>query len=172
MATPPSLFTSRLRLREWHPEDVDAVVAIKTDAENWRFIGNGEPRTLETAGTVLLEFQHEWRTHGIGRWAVEEQAAGEIIGDCGIVVSARGPQLAYMIGRSRWGQGFATEAARAVLLYVFNTLEWRAVFASTHTQNIASRRVLEKLGFCHAQPVDAPDGSECWYELERNAFSS
>jgi RimJ/RimL family protein N-acetyltransferase len=170
MSMPPTLSTSRLRLREWNAGDLDAIVAIKTDPENWRFIGNGGPKTLEDAARVLGVFQGEWLTHGIGRWAVEEEVTGELVGDCGIVLSERGPQLAYMIKRSKWGLRFATEAAFAVLVHAFTTFEWPSVFASTHPKNTASRRVLEKLGMRQTQTIATPHGEECWYELERAIF--
>ena len=167
----PRLFTSRLRLREWNAGDLNAIVAIKTEPENWRFIGNGEPKTPEDAARVLGAFQGEWLTRGIGRWAVDEEITGELVGDCGIVLSERGPELAYMINRPKWGLGFATEAAFAVLVYAFSTFEWPTVFASTHPKNTASRRVLEKLGMRHTQTIATPHGKECWYELERHLIT-
>lgn len=166
MRAPPTLFTPRLYLREWRLSDLDPIVAIKTDPKNWRFIGNGQPQSRERAVNVLGEFEREWLTNGVGRWAVEERATRELLGDCGIVLSERGPQLAYMIKRSRWGLGFATEAAHASLVYVFNTFEWPVVLASVHPENVASRRVLEKLGMRHQQTVEMVTGPECWYAVK------
>ena len=171
-STPPTLHTPRLRLRNWRDDDLPAVIAIKTDPANWQFIGDGTPQTPASAARVVDAFQREWLVGGIGRWAVEQVATRELIGDCGIVGSERGPQLAYMIARSKWGTGFATEAARSVLAYAFAGFDWPAVFASAHAENAASRRVLDKLGMRHADTIETPLGAECWYELTRESRTS
>jgi RimJ/RimL family protein N-acetyltransferase len=70
-----------------------------------------------------------------------------LIGGCGVARSDSGPELGYWVGVPFWGQGFATEAARAVIDYAFNSLGHEVLEAGARVSNPASRRVLEKCGF-------------------------
>ena len=71
----------------------------------------------------------------------------DLIGGCGVARSDSGPELGYWVGVPFWGQGFATEAARAVIDYAFCSLGHEALEAGVRVSNPASRRVLEKCGF-------------------------
>jgi RimJ/RimL family protein N-acetyltransferase len=70
-----------------------------------------------------------------------------LIGGCGVARSDSGPELGYWVGVPFWGQGFATEAARAVIDYAFGPLGHEVLEAGARVSNPASRRVLEKCGF-------------------------
>jgi RimJ/RimL family protein N-acetyltransferase len=70
-----------------------------------------------------------------------------LIGGCGVARSDSGPELGYWVGVPFWGQGFATEAARAVIDYAFGSLGHDVLEAGARVSNPASRRVLEKCGF-------------------------
>jgi [ribosomal protein S5]-alanine N-acetyltransferase len=72
------------------------------------------------------------------------------IGWCGLVrwnPDFRSASLGYCLGETAWGHGYATEAARALLKWAFDTLDLNRVQAEADTRNVASARVLEKLGF-------------------------
>ncbi len=92
-------------------------------------------------------------TIGIGRLAVEDRATGEYLGDCGIMrVEINGKleyDLGYIFRRSAWGQGYASEAAAAVLQYARETLRLPRIVANMAVTHAASRRVAEKIGFKH-----------------------
>jgi RimJ/RimL family protein N-acetyltransferase len=70
-----------------------------------------------------------------------------LIGGCGVARSDSGPELGYWVGVPFWGQGFATEAARAVIDHAFGSLGHNVLEAGARVSNPASRRVLEKCGF-------------------------
>jgi RimJ/RimL family protein N-acetyltransferase len=72
---------------------------------------------------------------------------GVLIGGCGVAQSDSGPELGYWVGVPFWGQGFATEAARAVIDHAFASLGHEQLEAGARVSNPASRRVLEKCGF-------------------------
>jgi RimJ/RimL family protein N-acetyltransferase len=75
-------------------------------------------------------------------------ADATVIGVCGIAMGeSPAPELGYWLGLSYWGQGFATEAARAVIDYAFADLKLESIQAGARVTNPASRRVLEKCGF-------------------------
>ena len=87
---------------------------------------------------------------GYGCWAVFEQATGAFVGWIMLVPPKGGtpdvPELGYRLRRSAWGQGYATEGARALVRRAFTQLPTTRVFATTMTVNHASRRVMEKAG--------------------------
>jgi RimJ/RimL family protein N-acetyltransferase len=137
--------TPRLNLRAPRPRDAEAVAAIANDiriAENTARLPH--PYTIEDAEAFVLELNR-----GDPEVAfLITVSSGEIIGVCGIRTSdRRGPELGYWVGVRYWGQGYATEAARAVIGHAFTEFGHSALSASARVSNPASRRVLEKCGF-------------------------
>lgn len=149
----PTLRTVRLVLRA--PDvarDLDYIVRYAADAEAMRFIGTGETHGEEKAGEWLEGYIRDWDRVGHGRWTVALRDTGEAIGNCGFVRWREGeaderPELAYGYLREAWGRGYATEAGAAALEWGFAALPFDEVVAVTHPANVASQRVLAKLGF-------------------------
>ena len=84
-----------------------------------------------------------------GVWGVWERDTGELVGDSTLFFAAEHVEweLAYGVRRDRWGLGYATEAARACVNYGFENLALERIVADVEPQNVASIRVLEKVGF-------------------------
>ena len=146
------LETERLILRTWLLNDLKDFFEIYGDAEVWRNINpQGVFKSEDVARRSLrngIAYQQE---HGICHWATVEKTKGKVIGACGFNLSEGGPELelVYHFAPAYWGRGYATEAARACLRYAFEELNAPQVVASTYSQNLASQRVLEKLGFVY-----------------------
>ena len=89
-----------------------------------------------------------WTIRGYGYWAVELKATGELIGRVGVWFPLWYPEIeaGWLITRERWGSGFATEAGAEALRQAFAILGVRHVSSLIHPDNVASRRVAEKLG--------------------------
>lgn len=168
---PPLLCTRRLDLRGWKDDDATDLVGIKTDPMNWRYITGGQPLSRLEAFRLVSDLRREWMDHGIGSWALEVLPSRGLIGDCGIKVTDQGPQLAYMIRADMCGNGFATEAAQAVLGYTFLATVWESVFASAHVDNAASRAVLRKIGMREVGTREGRQGPESWYEIRRDDWT-
>jgi RimJ/RimL family protein N-acetyltransferase len=140
----PVLETERLVLRAPQIEDAKAVVALASDrrvAENTARIPHPYRMSdaLEWISSVTAEE---------GKQTFLITLAGAPIGACGIDLrEASPPELGYWIGAPHWGQGYATEAARAVIDHAFTDLGHEALQAGARVSNPASRRVLEKCGF-------------------------
>jgi RimJ/RimL family protein N-acetyltransferase len=147
--TAPPAPTRRLRFRAWAEDDIDAVHELYGDPEVMRWVGGGPSRDLDHSRRRLDWLVAHERTHGFGLWAVEEHSSGEVVGDCGVVlVEGSGPEIeiAYKLVRSRWGRGYATEAAAATLSHAFERLALAELVAFAFPENRASRAVLEKIG--------------------------
>jgi RimJ/RimL family protein N-acetyltransferase len=92
-----------------------------------------------------------WREGTQHTFAITERQDGDLLGAIGLTVNlahARG-ELGYWIGLPHWNRGYATEAARAMLRYAFETLGLNRVQATHFTRNPASGRVMQKLGMSH-----------------------
>ncbi len=145
----PALETERLILRPWKPEDFAPYARFSADEESMRYLGrDGKPTdAAETWRTICLFIGH-WYLRGYTLWAVEEKATGEFVGRVGPWKPEGWPDLeiGWAVDRSRWGRGYATEAARAAADWVHRTLGADRVVHLIHERNIRSIRVAEKLG--------------------------
>jgi RimJ/RimL family protein N-acetyltransferase len=146
----PTLPTARLRLRAFSEADADAIFALQSnprvlrywDAPPWQ-----DRARAERFIAVCRQMEHE----GSGaRLAIERRTDGAFIGWCALFEwnpAYRSAGIGYCLDEPAWGQGFATEAAGAMLQWAFDTLDLNRVQAETDTRNPASGRVLEKLRF-------------------------
>ncbi|HEX6185393.1 MAG TPA: GNAT family N-acetyltransferase [Pyrinomonadaceae bacterium] len=146
------LETERLALREWRPEDAEALFVMMGDAEVMRYVDIGKPwESVERVREWLGRVQQNYRTRGWGRWAVVERDGGLVVGSCGFVPLPWSGEIdfGYMFRRDRWGRGYASEMTPAALRYGFERYGFPEVVASIAPENAPSRRVLEKLGFVY-----------------------
>lgn len=144
------LETERLFLRSWTLDDAQRLFEICRDAEVMRYIGTGNPyENVEQAKEFLKWATNYERENGFCRWAVVEKITGKIVGSCGFARphGTEEIELGYLFARQSWGQGLATEAARAMLSYGFGKLRFREIIAMTDAENHASRKILQKIGF-------------------------
>jgi RimJ/RimL family protein N-acetyltransferase len=152
---PPGIATERLRLRPWKADDLPAFHAIWGDPE---VIWWGAHESLEAtriALTALLERHATWPP-GLGWFALCARDSGAIVGDVILQPApfVDGIEIGWHLGRSAWGRGLATEAARAVLAYGFEQVGLERIYAIVATQNERSLRVVQKLGFGPVQDME------------------
>lgn len=137
------LATERLSLRALRREDTVALALLANDirvAENTARIPH--PYRLEDAEEFIAAAGSK---EGEVVFAI---ALGRtLIGVCGVDQREDGPEIGYWLGVDHWGQGYATEAARALIDHAFGELGYEALVAGARVSNPASRRVLEKCGF-------------------------
>jgi RimJ/RimL family protein N-acetyltransferase len=148
--TTPSLHTARLRLRAFEDADANDLFALHSSAyvlRYWDAPPWSERGRAEKFLTACRQMAHE----GTGvRLAVDRASDGAFIGWCTLSrwnPDYRSASLGYCFDDAAWGHGYATEAARALLRWAFDTSDLNRVQAEADTRNVASARVLEKLGF-------------------------
>jgi len=144
---PPELTTRRLRLRPRVPSDFDACFAMDLDPRVARFIW-GAPPEPETHRAVLRgRFVPGWPARG-GIWVVEDRGAPGFLDWCGLFpLEETGLiEIGYRYRPDAWGRGIATEAAARVLNHGFRQLAFDPIVAVSHPENLASQRVLMKIG--------------------------
>lgn len=149
--------TDRLILRRWRDGDLPAFRAQDADPRVRRFMG--PLLSAEQSDAVRERHRGYERSHGLGFLAVERQADGAVIGFCGLKPGAPGTpiegevEIGWLFGADYWGQGYAVEAARAVLGWGWATLDVPTIAAITTAANTASRRVMDRIGMLHV-PAD------------------
>ncbi|MGI6207347.1 MAG: GNAT family N-acetyltransferase [Anaerolineae bacterium] len=145
----PHLNTERLILRPMQPDDVQAVYDYASDPEVARYTAwTAHQSLLESRAFVNLVLEQYARGEP-APWGLVHRGDGKLIGTCGFVamVPEHGrAELGYAMGRPYWGQGYMTEAARAVIAYAFSNLDLNRIEAMCDCENVASARVLEKCG--------------------------
>ncbi len=146
------LETPRLRFRAIGPDDVDRLLDLDSDPEVMRYIGSGDTRTREQAAAAILAFESVWEEKSYGLFAVELLGSNQLIGFTGLAEPAFLPEImpAVEVGwrftRQSWGNGYATEAARAVLDFGLVELGISEIVSIHQVGNDASARIMQKLG--------------------------
>ena len=141
--------TARLFIRAWCNKDAEQFYLLSQDAGfNLHPITCYTQKSIETAEIWLAAEMNSLENSGTGMMAVCEIATGELIGIAGLrVIGAEHRfEVTYRFHESAWGRGYATEAARAVLEYGFETLGLSEIAASITPENKDSKKVAEKLG--------------------------
>jgi ribosomal-protein-alanine N-acetyltransferase len=146
----PTLHTARLRLRPFTDGDADALFALQSNAYVLRY-WDSPPWTEPARAARFIAACGQLAEEGTGaRVAMDRASDGAFVGWCGLTQwnpDYRSASLGYCLDDAAWGHGYATEAARALLQWAFETLDLNRVQAEADTRNAASGRVLEKLGF-------------------------
>jgi RimJ/RimL family protein N-acetyltransferase len=148
-----SLTTDRLILRRWRASDRKPFQALNADPRVMEFF----PALLtpEESDEGINRVERHFDRHGFGLYAAELIETGAFIGFIGLnVPSFEAPfmpavEIGWRLACDYWGQGLATEGARAVVHYAFEELRLPSLVSFTTTANLRSRRVMEKIGMVH-----------------------
>lgn len=161
-----------MRLRPLRQADLAALVRLRSQPEIMRYVEAGGAQTPAQTAQRWRTYHTHQTQHGFGMNAVESKANAEFIGTCGLFWATRteAVELGFIFERAYWGQGYATEAAAACLGYGFGALGLAAICAMVHPNNLASRRVLAKLGLSY-YATRFYQGVECYcYRIKRAAY--
>ena len=144
----PTLETERVRLRGIRGSDFEDYAAFYADPEVTRFIGTGETWDRGRSWRHMAFAVGHWQLEGVGTWVAEERATGTFLGMIGFWEPATWPgfELAWHLARRHWGQGYATESARAVLAHAFLVWQRNHVMSLVNPKNLPSIRVAERIG--------------------------
>jgi RimJ/RimL family protein N-acetyltransferase len=142
----PTLETPRLFLRPPSPDDLDAWATMLADPVTARFLGGAKQRS--EAWRILTLMTGAWITRGFSTFSVIEKASGRCIGRAGPwhPEGWPGTEVGWVLDRSVWGQGYATEAASRCIAWAYEELGWDEVVHVIDPSNTPSIRVAHKLG--------------------------
>lgn len=146
--------TKRMILRDIQSGDEQNLLELDSDHEVMRYLTNGLPHTRVEIRQALIRMVEMRARHSgkFGYWAAIEKSTSKFMGWFHFRPSLKDPtkttiiELGYRLKKEFWGQGYATEGSMALLDKGFNQLGVEKVFATTMKKNIASQRVMEKVG--------------------------
>lgn len=177
----PRLHTERLLLRAFLEADRAPFAAVNADPEVAATLSRVMTRDDSDAFADAIE--RHWREDGFGLWAIERLSDGAFIGFAGLSVPSWSPfegvEIGWRLARDAWGHGYATEAARAVLAWTFETLGLEELISMTAVVNVRSQAVMERIGlvrdptsdFAHPRlPADHPVSASITYRLRRDEW--
>jgi RimJ/RimL family protein N-acetyltransferase len=175
------LETARLHLRPLAMTDADVLYALHQDEDMQRHMGDGHLYDRDESRIWLEWHVGLWDLEGYSFFAAELRADRRFVGWVGLDKMADEPDLngqteiGWFIDRAFWRQGLATEGARAALDFGFDSLGLDRIIARYHTENVASGRVMQKIGMHYWREVpskEVPGSTVTFYELSASARAS
>lgn len=172
MSAPARIETARLALAPLAPADLDQFHTLMIDAEVRRYLCDDQVMPRDWAEGVIARSIADFAAHGWGLFGVRRRDAAALIGVVGFNEFWEPPelQLLYAFHPTAWGQGLATEAARAVITDAFDRLGFARVMAATDPPNVASIAVMERLGLRFVEQAMRNDKSAIIYAIDRGEW--
>lgn len=162
--TPP-LETTRLILRRWTAADVAPYARLCSDPEVMRWIGSGRTLSETECAEAVDRIEANWTERGFGLFALELKHTGNFAGFCGLSVPSFLPEIlpaveiGWRLSRSFWGNGLATEAAKASMHFGFEGIGLEEIVSIHQVGNDASEKIMQKLGMGLFRRTDDPSCS-------------
>ena len=161
------LTTPRLRLEPFADAHLAQLHEMNSDPEVMRYI-TGKAKTVEETQAGIDRVKARWAEWGYSWWSFFELATERIIG-AGAIQHLGGDkknpfELGYRLRRDKWGQGFASEAARAMATFAFDTLNAPELKAICEPENEASSKVMRRLGMTY-------QGIERWHDADLAVYA-
>ena len=144
----PRITSPRFSLRELRDEDAGELHRILQNPEVLRYFPSRNPPTMAKVEKLVESQQVHWDKHGYGWWALADGGSDALIGWCGLnyLPDTDEVELKYLLAEDCWGKGIATEASLLSLRAGIMGTAIEQVVGIVHPENIASQRVLEKVG--------------------------
>jgi RimJ/RimL family protein N-acetyltransferase len=148
------LQSTRTNLRPFENKDLEALLLMMSDPDVMKLTGFKEPQKEEKVRELLIKWSKSKTV-----WAAVEKDSESLVGWFMLrktILDA--PELGFMLIKSKWGMGLATEISRCLVEYAFNTLQESKVLATTDVDNSASIKVLTKIGFIKTKSYSDTEG--------------
>jgi [ribosomal protein S5]-alanine N-acetyltransferase len=169
-----TLETPRLLLRPMLDTDDRGMFDLDSRPEVLRYLGIPPFTDIAQSQALIQYVQQQYAEHGIGRFAVEWKATGEFVGWAGLKLNTEPLNghvnyydVGYRLLPQFWGRGIGTEAALAALELAFGQMNIPRVFAGVLPDNLASVKVLEKIGMQYVNQFELLNLTWNWYVAEK-----
>jgi ribosomal-protein-alanine N-acetyltransferase len=165
--------TNRLILRRLRKDDLETYAKIMGAREVGRWFPKGNGYTSEESEKSLNAILKHWDEHDFGIWAIIDKANGALIGRCGLnlIGETLEVEVDFVVSPTAWGNGYATEAAKAALAYGFQKLDLQTIIALAKPENTASRRVIEKIGMQFIRNAEYWGITCAYYTISKSQFA-
>jgi len=167
--------TDRLLLRPFQESDFEAVYEFGSNKKVQEFTGENDLLTLQGAKDIIKNvWFKDYEKHGYGRWATIYKSDNRLIGFTGLkyLEEIDETDIGFRYLPEYWGKGIATEASKEMIRYGFEKLNLAEIIAIAMKENIASNRVLVKIGLNHYKEDEycGDGGKHNWYKIKRNEY--
>ena len=168
--------TERVILREFRMKDAPAIFDFGSNAEVHRYTGDAMLKSVDEAENIISEvFFDDYKKYGYGRWAVYYKPDNKVIGFAGLkyLPELNETDIGFRILPEYWGNGIMSEASREILKFGFENLKLNRIIGVVMPQNIASFKVLEKIGlkFYKSDFYESTEKYN-WYKIEKDSCFS
>lgn len=163
------LQTERLLLRELNPDDAENFYKLNLNPNVIKYTGNSAFKDIDEAKEFLENYQ-DYKLNGFGRWAVIEKSTNEFLGWCGLKYDKNLDEtdIGFRFFEEHWNKGLATESAKACIDYGFENLNLKTIIGRAISENIASIKVLEKIGLKFEREFDFDESNKgLIYKIEK-----
>ncbi|MDG4945866.1 GNAT family N-acetyltransferase [Weeksellaceae bacterium KMM 9713] len=164
------LETERLYLREFNLQDSENFYNLNLNPNVIKYTGNSAFRNIEESKQFLTNYQ-DYKLNGYGRWAVIDKTNNEFLGWCGLKYDKDLDEtdIGFRFFEEKWNKGYATESARACIEFGFEKLNLKTIIGRAMKENIASIKVLEKIGLQFVKEFDFDKLNKGFiYKIENN----
>ena len=167
--------SKRLILRHISIKDAQDFYELDSNPQVHKYIGNNPVKSIEESKFIIKNILQQYKTNGIGRLAIIDKQTNVFLGWSGLKYEEQLRtefnyyDLGYRLKQQYWGNGYATEAAIASLNYGFNDLKLSEICAAADVGNVASNKILKKIGM-KLSGTFKYEGSLCnWYILKNES---
>ena len=172
--------TKNLILRDFKDTDVANIYKLDSNEEVHKYLGGKPITTLKEAEDIVSYFHLQYKERGIGRFATIEKSSGKFIGWAGLKLNLDEKEMlnghtnfidiGYRFIPEFWGKGYATEASLASIEYGFKNLNYNIIYGAADIENIASNKVLQKIGLNFINEFAFKNVKCNWYELKKENY--
>lgn len=172
------LQTERCIIRDIAEDDVEGMFALESNPNVHKFLGNQPISTRDQAVEIIENILWQYKTFGIGRWAIEDKVTHKFIGWTGFKREEKLRtdrvyiDIGYRLREKFWGKGLATETALACLNYGFDTLNFEEVCGCADTDHKASNAILRKIGLRCKEEFTFDGTPLHWYTLKKSEWKT
>ena len=171
------LETERLILRPFEKSDVEAFFEMDKNPEVHKYLWNKPILSINEVYESIEMIKQQYKDNNIGRFAMILKETSDFIGWAGLKYNTKIVNnkinfydIGYRLNEDFWGKGYASEASFAWLDYGFDVMNIQQMTAAAHTDNIASNRILQKIGMKMTEQYLEGGVSWNWYDLENSNF--
>lgn len=161
------LETDRLLLREFDISDAENFYQLNLNPNVIKYTGNSAFKGINEA-KEFIENYSDYKRNGYGRWAVINKSTNQFLGWCGLKYDDKLDEtdIGFRFFEHYWNLGFATESAKACIDYGFNELHLKMIVGRAMKENLASIKVLEKIGLHYDRDFDFDGKNGVIYKIE------
>jgi RimJ/RimL family protein N-acetyltransferase len=167
--------TERLIIREMQSSDVSDMLRLHSHPRVRQYTGDPSIFSFEEIQRKIQEKIEEYKRYGYGRWVIVLKEGMQFAGWAGLSYLPEFEEIdiGYRFLPEFWGRGLATEASKAILKYGFEDLKLQRIIAMAVEENVASVRVMQKIGMQFEKRAPYKPGSVevVWYSITRDDYS-